>query len=118
MKAIWSWRNYLIVLVLFSDAVFSRGAAENLEVDFVRVDKSGKGYVQFVSPLTPDSGSLPSCGTSYPKALAFDTNVAGGDAILSVALSAKMSSKKITARGTNTCGTYSTIENWDWGYIK
>jgi hypothetical protein len=83
----------------------------------VRIDKSGKGYVKFKSRLISSQG-LPTCGSSHPYHLAFNTNTPGGQAIFSIALTAKASNKKIWARGTGECGgTYSTVENWNWGYV-
>jgi len=101
----------LVLLCLFPLLAFARGEATNHTVEHVRVDKSGLAYVQFTTDLVANNGSLPACGTSYPRTLAFDTNTEGGKAILSVVLSAKMSNSKIFARGTNECEGYGVIEN-------
>jgi hypothetical protein len=49
--------------------------------------------------------------------LAFNTNEAGGRAILSIVLAAQASGKKINARGTGTCSLYGVMEDWNWGLI-
>lgn len=98
--------------------VLARGEATNHNVELVRVDKSGSAYVQFTTDLIANNGELPACGTSYPRALAFDTNTEGGKSILAVVLAAKMSNTKIFARGTNECSVYGVVENWDYGYVK
>jgi hypothetical protein len=108
----------LIAIGLLPILVLARGEATNHEVELVRVDKSGTGYVQFTTNLVAQNGALPACGTSYPRALAFDTNTAGGKSILSLVLAAKMSKTKIFARGTNACAAYGVIEDWDYGYVK
>ena len=56
----------------------------NSQINFVRVDKSGKGYVVLVQAPT---GTVAACrDTTYSKHLAFDTNTPGGRAILALAL--------------------------------
>jgi hypothetical protein len=101
--------------IIVSANVFSAGDANHYKVEYVRVDKTGKGFIQFKSALT---GSPASCTTSYTKALAFNTNTDGGKAILSLALSAQASGRTIRARGTGTCANYGIMEDYDWGYVK
>ncbi len=106
-----------IAACLFSSLVLARGEATSFDVNHVRIDKSGTGYVEFVSPLVAQGGTLPTCGSLYPKALAFDTNTAGGKAIFALALAAKASGDKIFARGTNDCTIYpDTMEDWAYGW--
>jgi hypothetical protein len=99
-----------------SQGAFSVGVAEMYEIDFVRVDRSGFGYVKFKTNLIGTPASCTQVG--YEAVLAFDTNEAGGKAVLSVVLSAQASGKKVLARGTGSCGVYGVMEQWDWGYIK
>jgi len=106
----------LFVLVIFSGSAFSDGIADTLDVDFVRVDHTGFGYVEFKTNLV---GTPASCTQSgYTKSLAFDANTAGGKAIMSLALAAKTSGRKILARGTGACAIYGVMEQWAWGIIK
>ncbi len=109
----WTLASLLICLVAPTN-VSANGIAENLEVDFVRVDSSGYGYVNFVSALTSTPAT---CINGYPNALAFDTNTAGGKAIYTIALVAKTTNKRIRAVGTNNCTIYGSIESWSWGKI-
>ncbi len=112
MKRIFS----VFILVLSSALVKAEGVANLYEVDFVRVDKSGLGYVKFTTNL---GGTPATCTTGgYQSALSFDTNESGGKAILSTALAAKASGKKIFAVGTGLCANYGVIEQWNWGYIQ
>lgn len=105
-----------LVLSACAQNSFSVGHADMYEVDFVRVDKSGFGYVNFKTKLvgTPASCTQP----GYEAALAFNTNEAGGKAILSLVLSAQASGKKVLARGSGACAVYSVMEQWEWGYIQ
>ena len=86
-------------------------------VDYVRVDASGKGYVNFVDKL---EGSIPACTNIqyYAAALAFDTNTDGGKAILTAALTAKAAGNTIRTVGSGKCDIYGVMEDWDWGSVK
>jgi len=106
----------LLVLSIFTQNAIAVGNAEMYEVDFVRVDKSGFGYVKFKNNLTGTPASCTQAG--YESVLAFNTNEEGGKAILSIVLSAQASGKKLLARGTGACAIYGVMEQWDWGYIK
>jgi len=106
----------LYMLMIFSGSVFCEGVADTFDVDFVRVDQTGFGYVEFKTNLV---GTPASCTQSgYTKSLAFDANTAGGKAIMSLALAAKTSGRKILARGTGACAVYGVMEQWAWGLIK
>lgn len=88
------------------------GLAAGTVTDFVtaiRVDSTGKGLVQFASAVvgvaTCCTGTTCNTNTSF---LAFDTNTAGGKAILTLVTSAKLSNKKVQATGTGGCSVYSS----------
>ena len=102
-------------LIACSVVANAAGVANLLTVDLVRVDKNGMGHVQFTSNLaTPASCAT----TAFLSSLAFDTNTAGGQSILTTVLTAKASNKPIYAVGTNACALYGVMEDWSWGYIK
>jgi len=105
----------VLVFCIINTNVNAEGVADNLTVYQVRIDQNGMGYVHFTSALT---GTPAACASTHSKQLSFDTNTAGGRAILSVALSAKMSGKKVYAKGTGSCEGYSVVERWSIGYIK
>ena len=110
-------KYYLIGVSLFMlQLPYAQGSglAANFEVDSVRVDRNGRGFVAFTSPLIDSPAT---CGSDYPNLLAFNTNTAGGRSILAVALTAKASDKKMRVRGTGYCQTYGVIEDWNWGRI-
>ncbi len=92
---------------------FAAGDANKFMVTKVRVDKNGKGYIQFDTALV----NSPATCSTHPSHLAFDTNTPGGQGILSLALTANSSGKRIWARGTGDCSIYGTVESWSWGYI-
>jgi len=94
--------------------VFAIGMVDGAKVIKVRIDKSGKGMIEFDRPLT---SSPAACGSGYPTWLAFDSNNEGGKAIMSIALTAQASGALIVARGTGACDVYSVTESWDWGFI-
>jgi hypothetical protein len=106
-----------VVLCFISTQVNALGQIVNGEVEHVRVDKSGKGYVKFKTNLI---GTPATCTQStYAAVLAFDTNEAGGRSIYALALAAQASGAKITAKGTGLCGVYeNTMEDWSFGYIN
>ena len=106
---------FLVSIYLFVNISFAEGIATSLTVHRVRIDASGMGYVWFASALT---GTPAPCGTSHPNQLSFDTTTDGGKAILSMALSAKMSGKSISASGTNSCEGYNSVERWSVGYLE
>ena len=94
-------------------------AVSRLTVDVVRVDKSGKGYVIFDSPL---AGDVAACRTSqYTRHLAFDANTAGGKAVLAAALAAKATGATMTAHSAGSCTNYGSathgVEDWYYGYM-
>jgi len=105
----------LSLTTMFFCSTFAYSAGDvNAKVVSVRVDKSGKGYIVFEQNLTLEPAL---CINGYPNVLAFDVNTPGGQAIMSVGLTAQASGQRIRARGTGDCGIYSTIESWNWGYV-
>ncbi len=105
----------LMSFYLVINGSYAAGIADNITVYQVRIDQSGMGYIWFTSPLT---GIPASCASSHPSQLSFDTNTAGGKAILSLALSAKVSGKRIYAKGTDSCEGYNVVERLSTGYLK
>jgi hypothetical protein len=72
----------------------------------VRVDSTGKGIIYFEQPI---GGSPPTCvQAGFTNAFSFDTNTAGGRAILAVALASKAQGIQIFAQGNGTCTTYAS----------
>lgn len=106
----------LIILACIPLNTFAVGIVEGATVTQVRVDKSGAGYVVFDKPLYDTPANCTQSG--YKNVLAFDTNEAGGKAILSIVLAAQASGKKVTAVGTGTCPIYGVMEAWSWGTIN
>jgi hypothetical protein len=107
------------VLSLVGMIIFSASRAEGQvtlgEIDSVRVDANGLGYVKFKTPV---GGTPPSCTLAfYSNALAFNTNTPGGKSILATALMAKATNAKISASGTGTCDVFSVMESWSFGFI-
>jgi hypothetical protein len=106
---------FLTLLSIFSFNLLAAGNV-NSKVEFVRVDKSGKGYIKFTAAL---AGSKPSCTTSgHSNSLAFRLSDVGGPGILSMALAAKATGAKVKAYGTGACGIYGVMEDWNYGLIK
>ena len=108
---------YFIFISIVSVSVNAgTNTAQGYEVQYVRVDASGKGFVNFKKALYTTS----TCANAgYENALAFDTNTAGGKSILSVVLTAQASNRTITASGTSSCNIYSgTIQDWGWGFMN
>ncbi|MCM2359007.1 MAG: hypothetical protein NDI77_12715 [Geobacteraceae bacterium] len=108
--------SVLLGLMLFPGAVYAEGIADTFYVESVRVDSDGKGYVNFTSPLVNTPAA---CTNGYPNALAFDVNTVGGKAIMSLALTAKATGKRVYAKGkiNVACEIYGVMEDWGWGRI-
>lgn len=102
-------------LILCCGRAFAGGIAAHFDVQSIRIDASGKGYIQFASPLT---NAPAACGTDFPNALAFDTNTVGGRSTYAAALSAKTLGAKMYARGTGACEIYGVIEDWSYGILE
>lgn len=111
-------KSLLTLIISFSISLnaVAVGVVEDATVIQVRVDKSGLGYVVFNKTLSETPASCIQSG--FGSALAFNTNDAGGRAILSVVLAAQASGKKIKAVGTGTCTSYGVMEDWNWGAIN
>jgi hypothetical protein len=76
-------------------------------VTHVRVDRDGLGMILFDQNVV---GTPASCRVSaYVTALAFNSNTAGGKALLAAALTAKAMGEPVIAYGTGTCTVYG---NW------
>ncbi len=106
----------LLALASLSSTVFSAGSVNDFTVTTVRVDRSGLGIITFEGSL---GGTPASCiSSSYHNHLSFDTNTTGGKAILSIALSAQATGKKVSARGTGNCEDYGSVESWSFGNIN
>jgi len=109
-------KTFIIVVgFLFSSNVFAVGEVNNAKVVAVRADKTGKGYVKFDRTL---SGTPASCIKDHNNHLSFDLNTAGGQGIMSVALSAYATGREVRAKGTGTCDEYSVVESWSFGYVR
>ncbi|USH03699.1 hypothetical protein K6Q96_06820 [Grimontia kaedaensis] len=84
----------------------------------VRVDGTGQGMVEFDKPI---AGTPPSCvHHAFKNKLAFDANTAGGQAVLSLALSAKAMGVEVEAYGLGKCGVYggTYVETWNYGVMR
>ncbi|WP_444897750.1 hypothetical protein [Microbulbifer sp. SSSA005] len=105
----------IAIALSYSPITSAAGIASSFDIEYVRIGKSGKGFVRFKSELNYDP---PECVSShYKDALAFDTNEKGGASIYAMALAAQAQGKKIYAVGSDSCDAYSQIESWSWGYI-
>ena len=105
---------FALLACVLSVSSWAYGEAKNLKVDLVRVDKDGRGIVTFVSDMVRTPAS---CGTNI-KRLAFDTNTVGGQGILSLVLTAKVTGKTVFARGNGQCNIFAEVEDWAWGQIN
>lgn len=106
----------LLAFIIMPITTMADGIANHFQIEKVRVDKTGRGYIQFASDLV---NSPADCGSNYKSSLAFDTNTEGGKAIMALALATHASNKKVYAKGTGECTIYSdVIEDYSWGYIE
>ncbi|KPZ73131.1 hypothetical protein AN944_00279 [Shewanella sp. P1-14-1] len=106
---------FIILLCFFhSNVSFAISDAVDAKVVSVRVDRDGKGIVIFDRDL---KGTRPNCVSGgYSRHLSFNSSQDGGKSIMSLALTAQVSGKKIRARGTGSCHDYGSVESWLWGW--
>lgn len=105
----------LALITFLGSQVVSAGIANHLEVEYVRVDRGGKGLVRFTTPLT----NIASCVNGHTMHLSFNANTEGGKAVQALLLTALASGRTVYAQGTNSCLDYAnTVESWNWGYVE
>ncbi len=111
----------LIVLIIFMGTAFSvnAGRCQNCTIKFVGCSYKHQGKehcnVFFNENITNrESGS---CYESSDNRMALDITTDGGKAMLSIALSAKASSQKVTAYGAKVCDVITPYETIDLLYI-
>lgn len=104
-----------LAVSLVSTSAICAGKADRFNVVSVRTDATGNGLVIFANDLV---GTPASCaGAAFGKHLAFDATSPAGKAILSLALFAQGTGKKIFAMGKGACTVYGgTVEDWDYGW--
>ena len=102
-------------LSVISHAVYAVGEVNVFTVQNVRVDKGGHGFIKFVEKLQGVPAACISGG--HDSHLSFDTNTSGGKGVLSLALLAQATGKKVQAKGTGTCDQYGVVESWSYGWI-
>jgi hypothetical protein len=116
-----SLRAFISVFILvFSPLSYSAGVAYSYHVKEVRVDRSGLGFISFDRPLKASHNSiLPTCTQpAYADSLAFNTKTAAGNAILAIALAAKVGNKTLHGVGSGSCSLYGVMENWNYGWVN
>ena len=103
------------LLLLVASQAYAYGTLSGKVIQ-VRVDRQGQGMVVFDTPIV---NAPPACTISaYANAFAFDTNTAGGRAILATALAAKATDTVIQVFGTGACTTYGNyVEDWSYGVL-
>lgn len=101
-------------LLVISYAAYAAGEVNGFTVQNVRVDKGGYGFIKFVEPLQGTPAACISGGHDFH--LSFDTNTSGGKGVLSLALLAQATGKKVQAKGTGTCDQYGVVESWGYGW--
>ena len=111
------FKPILITTLLFSSFNgYSNGIVEGFNVVDVRVDDSGLGFIRFDKPLAGSPAACISGGHTHH--LSFDVNTEAGKSIMSLALAAQASGKKVIARGTGNCKGYGVVERWSHGWVR
>jgi hypothetical protein len=107
-------------ILVFSPLSYSGGVASSYHVVEVRVDRTGLGFIRFDRPLHASHNStLPTCTQpAYADALAFNTKTEAGNAILAIALAAKVGNKTIHGVGSGNCSLYGVMEKWNYGWVN
>ena len=103
----------MITLALAAFSVFADGSV-TAKVNSVRVDSDGRGIVFFNSNIITPAGCCPDPNICFMNAFAFDTNTTGGKSLFSLAISAQLSGKSVTAFGKNSCLVYPRGAGQGW----
>ena len=98
-------RAFSVLILCAWSAVASAGSVATAKITAIRVDASGLGMMYFDKALTTPAACVPAGASSR---MSFDTKTTGGQAILSLALSAKVSDVTVSVTGTNSCLHYTT----------
>ena len=102
--------------LLLSALALGAGYIPSAIVTGVRVDRNGKALVMFDRPVEGRAGCVIDY---YANALAFNTNEAGGKAVLALVLAAKATGDPVRAYGTGDCATYGhSVEDWEYGQTQ
>lgn len=88
----------------------ANGHYEPAKVIRVGVDASGRGFIALDVSASTAVSTPPSCSTNTFWHAAFDATTEPGKAILSLALSAKLSGQNVRLIGNNVCNGHSSIE--------
>lgn len=97
-------RNILIALSIFTTSALAfAGNVSGAKVYAIRVDASGLGIVTFNISMTAPAGCI---NSAYANALAFNTNTAGGKAMLAAIIFARSKNTSVYAYGTGACSLY------------
>ncbi|WP_299003905.1 hypothetical protein [uncultured Shewanella sp.] len=107
-------KKFAILAALFIciNSAYAAGTVSKItngKINNVRVDANGKGIIRF----NKDILNIANCTEEfYHSAFSFDVNTPGGQAIYSMALTAKAADKPIMAYGTGNCSEYTnTVES-------
>ena len=97
--------SLVVVSFLVGATAFAAGSV-TANITNVRVSSDGKAIIFFSASL---SGS-PSCASSSPSELSFDSTTPAGKSFLSLALAAKLGHAGVFAGGTGTCSVFAGDE--------
>ncbi len=101
-----------IITLCMTSQAFAASRGGNALVKQVRVDASGYGYILLKDiKWSPNAASAPSCVDSgYTDAIGFDTNTQGGQSILSAALAANLSGRRVQFSTKQLCAPYNVVQ--------
>jgi len=101
------------IMLAFSIAGSANAAGHwnPVKVMQVGVNTSGVAFVKVDTSTSQATSTPPACSSNGFWQIAFDAKTDAGKAILSMAMSAKLSGQNIRLIGSNTCNAYSTIED-------
>ncbi|MCP4599864.1 MAG: hypothetical protein GY847_04865 [Proteobacteria bacterium] len=101
-----------VITLCMTSQAFAAKRQGNALVSKVRVDANGFGIIALTDiNWSPGKSTRIACVSStYANAIAFDTNTWGGQSIMSVALAAKLSGKRVTFVTQDECRPYGQVE--------
>lgn len=105
-------RKSLLILaaLIFAFPAHAEGHWNPVQVTRVGLNASGIAFVTVDTSTSQATSTPPTCSTNGFWHVAFDVKTDAGKAMLSMAMSAKLSGQKIRLIGSNVCNAHSTIE--------
>ncbi|MEO9600701.1 hypothetical protein [Parasphingorhabdus sp.] len=100
----------VLMLTSWPSVANAAGHWNPVVVERVGLNQHGTAFITVDTSTSTATSTPPACSTNGYWHVAFDAKTATGQALLSMAISAKLSKNPVRLIGNNICDAYSTIE--------